>query len=307
MLPHQSRTGRCASPFSTSSGTPPRGEASRLYEIALSRLLFAGRNQDTIAAARRVRAHVRRAGLWPEGGWTYTWEIEALLNLQRPRAAWAQYRRWLRSIRQRTSIATVEQRARSVPPMVQYEFPILYAWGKWAAGARALEAYLAMALRKESVWRPTALDLMYAIYGDPEPEAKPRVTLTHFYGKLGKTLDQWPDWRRWVRALHPRLLDIGGVTRRRLRDDPALLPDMYRRIVEERRCRTPTHMSSGLKDLVEPEPKVRARQERIREERRISAGRFRGRAEKVRAKVREYFPFLPEARRVTASTSVDRS
>jgi hypothetical protein len=261
---------------------------------AIFGLVFAGRNEEAVRAARRVRAHVRRAGFGDRGaGWVYTWEIEALLNLGRPAVAWTQYRRWLRLVPRRYAIGAVEQRARSIPPMLLYEeVPILYARGKWADGARALEAYLGMALRKASAWKETPFDLMYSIYnGDPEPTARERVTLTHFYQKLGKTLDQWPDWRRWVRALHPTLLDIGGVTRKSLADDPRLLPAMYQRIVAEHRRRTRTGMSYGQRDLVEPEARVRARQERDRRGRPESAERSRARAE-FRAKVRTYFPFL---------------
>jgi hypothetical protein len=40
-----------------------RAMAFRLYELVAARLVFAGRNQEAVAAVRRVRAHVRRAGL----------------------------------------------------------------------------------------------------------------------------------------------------------------------------------------------------------------------------------------------------
>jgi hypothetical protein len=129
------------------------------------------------------------------------------------------------------------------PPLVQYdEVPILYGWGHWEDGARALE-------------------------------------------------DKWPDWGRWVRALHPTL-DIGGVTGEALAGDPGLLPAIYRRIAEERARRTPTGESFGQRDLVEAVPKVRARQERIRRERRAHAETARARAERTRAKLRAYFPFV---------------
>ena len=54
----------------------PRDVAVRLYERAVSGLVLAGRNEEAVRAARRIRAHVRRAGLGPGGGgWVYPWEI----------------------------------------------------------------------------------------------------------------------------------------------------------------------------------------------------------------------------------------
>jgi len=63
---------------------------------------------------------------------------------------------------------------------------------------------------------------------------------------------------------------LSRLPRDSLLGDSELLPAMFRRIVEERSRRLAlTHMSSGQANLLEPEPKVRARQERIRRKLKI--------------------------------------
>jgi len=252
------------------------------------------RYAEAVVACRRIRSFGRSS--LPPRGWRnlhLDWEIEALLALKDPAAAWRQYRLWLRYHPKRIPVRTLEQRARNAPDLVCFdEAPIRYAAGRWDEGRRALEAYLGAALARPHV---TGYDLLFNVYNEdaPEPTNRCRVTLWHFYSKLGKRLDEWEQWRTWVPSLHPRLFRATGVRQKDLLKSSDVLADFYGRLMKERERRSQSSgVTFGQADLVDDVRKVRKRHEAVRRRRDRWEKRSNSLRDELNSKLEKYFPFV---------------
>ncbi len=260
----------------------------------VSHLVFEHRYGEAVVACRRIRSFSRRSqGLRARRELHLTWEIGALLALRKPGAAWLQYRLLLRQYPKHVRLKTIEERVRNAPRAVRFkEVPILYAAGRWKDGADALEAYLGAALSNKRV---IAYDLLFTVYNEdlPEPRNRCRVTLSHLYSKLGRRLDQWKDWRRWVDALHPILFQLSGVDRSALVTNADALPVFYERLMKERESRSGgSGAGFGQRDLVESRGKVEKRHERNRQMQESWERRRLPLRDELNAKLPKYFPFI---------------
>jgi hypothetical protein len=187
----------------------------------------------------------------------------------------------------------VEERVRNAPDAVRFEeVPIRYAAGRWEEGRLALETYLRAALGKRHV---TAYELLFSIYNEdsPEPTNRCRVTLWHFYSKLGRRLDEWEGWRTWVLWLHAGLLRVANVRRAELLANAGLLPGFYERLMRERERRSRgSGVTFGQPDLVDSERKVRKRHEALHLRHERWATRPNPLRDEINTKMRTYFPLV---------------
>src|SRR5580704_5444541 len=74
--------------------------------------------------------------------------------------------------------------------------PLTYFLGRYRQGAQFLETSLDFWLRGKKV---EIFDILSRVYnGEIEPSNRCRVTLSHFYARLGRDLRQWRGWRAFV-------------------------------------------------------------------------------------------------------------
>ncbi|WP_161967131.1 hypothetical protein [Fimbriiglobus ruber] len=136
-------------------------------------------------------------------------------------------------------------------------------------------------------------DIMYHVYnGEEEPSHRFRVTLSHFYGRLGKDLRLWKHWAAFVDGFHPRLFRLSGVGRGEILANPGSLAIFSERLSDIRDARTDSGVSFGQADLVESEAKVRKRHEEVKEKGNQFKERTKQARESTNVKLQEYFPEL---------------
>lgn len=240
--------------------TESRDIATRLYAVAIPRLLWRGRPAEALEMIRRVRAFgttSRVAARWTM--WTYSFEFEALVALGEFESAWRLMRKHLRLRYPLLANQPVEQRVRWMPDFVAHtEMSAAFFSGRVEYAARAMEAFLAW-----SVPRAEAYEVRYGLYnGDPAPTLF-RVTLFHIYARLGRKLSSWPLWSAWVSRLDAELLRITGISREDLRVDSDKLVEFEKNLRAAEEGRRPAGVTFGQRDVLEPKKKVLARQRRI--------------------------------------------
>jgi hypothetical protein len=239
--------------------TESRDIAGRLYGLAIPSVLWNGYPAEALRLLRLVRKYARDGKVAVRhAAWIfYSFEFDALLQLGRTDEAWRLVQRHLRTFAPRRSRWPVERRIRYMDHFVTfYEVPAAYFSGRYEYAARAKEAYL-----DAMVERVDAYNLRYSIYnGDPEPTDPARVTLWHVYQKVGRRLGDWKNWKRWVRCLHPRLLELTRMSAQELEDDPDRVAVFEKRLREAEKGLRPAGITYGQRDLLEPRKKVLARQ-----------------------------------------------
>jgi hypothetical protein len=132
---------------------------------------------------------------------------------------------------------------------MMYDYaPLLYFRGRYEEGCRLLETALGMSIESGNV---PSYDLLFHVYnGDRRPKIRPRVTLTHFYEKLEKSLTHWKHWEAFINGFSPKLFYVGRVQRKELLEHPERLEDFFRRLMEVRDRRTTSGVTRGQKDLI---------------------------------------------------------
>jgi hypothetical protein len=238
--------------------TESRDIAGRLYSVAIPRVLWSGYPAEALRLLRLVRRYARDAKVAARhAAWTFSFELDALLQLGRTEEAWRLVQRHLKTFAPRRWRWPVERRIRYMDHFVTfYEVPAAYFSGRYKYAVRAKEAYL-----DAMVERVDAYNLRYSIYnGDPKPTDPARVTLWHIYQKVGRHLGDWTNWKRWVRRLHPRLLELTRMSVGELEDDPDRLAVFVKRLHKAEKGLRPAGITYGQRDLLEPRKKVLARQ-----------------------------------------------
>lgn len=243
--------------------TQPRNEILRLYSQYLGRLRTNRRDLRVVQSCRRIRVFARRAGNPDWAYFTYSFEISSLCRLKHFSAAWRQLRRWERAAWGRN----LDPRAlcwsrRELDWFFHYHPHVLYFLGRYQPALRMFEALLDQLVgrRREGM----SYQVLWHVY---RPVDRPRlpheVTLYHLYRKLGKSLLEWSQWNRFVKGFHPRLLELAGITREELSQDPSRLRQLSEAIMAERTRRVTTGISFGERDLVDPPDKVRRSQKML--------------------------------------------
>jgi hypothetical protein len=271
-----------------------RGLAETIYALLVSHLSSEHRDAEAVLVCRRIRSFGRRS--LPPKAWRQLHldsEIRALVRLGKPDAAWHQYRLWLRHYPKHVRLRTVEERVRNGMSLVPfYEVPIRYWSGQWEVGRKTLEAYLKAALEKKN---SNAYDLLFSIYNSdfPEPRDLVRVTLWHLYAKLGRRIDAWKDWGRWVGALHPALFRTTRLERDALLTNSDLLPTFFGKLMKERDKRSRSSgVSFGQRDFVDNPGKVERRHADVRQRRESWRRKRTPLRQELDEKVPRYFPFI---------------
>jgi len=253
------------------------------------------RHERAAAACRQIRRYAARGPGATAGLFTFSIEIESLCALRDHDTAWRRLRtqeeivfgkrlnlrcrRW-----QRTDGFTLE---------CSYA-PLLYFRGRYRQGCQLLEIVLDFRFDATNV---RSYDLLTRVYnGDPEPTLRARVTLAHFYGRLGKDLRQWRHWTAFVDGFHPRLFRLSGVSREELQADSRQLAPFLDKLMEERDRRITSGIGGSQSDLIESPAKVRKRQADTNRKLNAFKKRMGPVRKEIDRKLRQYFPELREFR-----------
>jgi hypothetical protein len=270
-----------------------RDIAGRLYAVTIPRVLWSGYPAEALRLLRRVRTYAKQSDVAARHvGWTWGFEFDALLQLGRTEEAWRLVRRQLRTFWPRYWQRPVEQRIQFMDHFVCFsEVPAAYFSGRYEYAARAKESYL-----NRMTERTDAYNLLYYVYNtDPVPTDPARVTLWHIYQRLGRHLDSWSGWKRWVQRLHPRLLQLTRMTAAELEADASRVVIFEKRLRQAEKGLRPAHITYGQRDLLEPRRKVLARQRKHLAWK--PTGRHAEFARMLEEKRALYFPWLRQLRR----------
>lgn len=171
---------------------------------------------------------------------------------------------------------------------------LLFFLGRCRRGCELLETSLGF----EFVGRKgRSFDVLSHVYnGDQEPSHRCRVTLSHFYGRLGRDLRQRRHWEAFVSGFHPHLFRVSGVRSDELLADPRRLKEFFDKLMELRAERTTAGVGGRQSDLIDSPAKVRKRQDAIQRQREEFHERIKPVQERTNRKLRELFPELPGLR-----------
>jgi hypothetical protein len=266
-------------------------DATRLYEMYLLRMQMQGQHDRVVTASRTIRRYAARGPGANAGLFTFSFEIDALCALQNYRAAWRQLRlREVITFGRRLDLATRKwSKTDESDALLQFYYaPLLYFLGRYQLGCVLLERALSLWCNNRKV---RSFDYMFRVYnGDSEPANRYRVTLSHFYARLGQCLDQWQYWKRFVFGFHPRLFRLSGVDRELLLAHADQLPIFFDSLMEIRERRTTSGIASGQSDLVDSAAKVKKRQQAYQRKLKDSEKRIKPMREYFDRKLRELFP-----------------
>lgn len=268
-------------------------DAPRLYQLYLVRLQMSGAYERVIAACDQIRGFAATGPGRAEGLFTFMFELDALCALKKYRTAW-------RQLRLQEEIATgarVDIIAGKWEPreLAWFEFnhaPLLFFLGRDDEGCALLEAWLDSCINGG---KAPCFDLMFRVYnGDQEPKNRCRVTLTHFYNRLSKSLMEWQHWETFVTGFPSALFRRSSISRLDLLADSSRLATFFAELLTLRSKRVTSGVTRGQSDLVESAKTVKKSQHRIKQEIAACRRRTRTRREQVDAKLHELFPDLRE-------------
>lgn len=266
-------------------------DAERLYQLYLCRLEMNGMHQQIVKVCPLIRRYATRGPGARAGLFTFSLEIDSLCHLKRYETAWRRLRRREEIVfGRRLDLRRREWTIDDASDLEFYYAPLLFFLGRHRQGCGFLETSLSFWFTTSKV---ASYELLTRVYNeDTRPTNRCRVTLSHFYTRLGKRLIEWQYWERFVAGLHPRLFRLAGIRRDELFSDPAQLPKFYNQLMQEREQRTPTGVGGSLSDLVDSASKVQRRQKAI--ERRLKEFHLRTQParECTNAKLSELFPEL---------------
>lgn len=268
----------------------------RLYEIYLIRLSMNRLHERIVSACRQIRRYASRGPGPREGLFTFSIEIDALCELGRYQTAWRQLR--LREeilFGRRLDLARRRWSAREAPLLPWDYVSLLFFLGRYRLGCALLETALGFSFRGKKV--PSYDLLLYVYNDDEEPRNRYRVTLAHFYARLGRELREWRHWPAFVNGFSEKLFRLAGVGRAELLADSGRLPTFVGNLEQILRERTPTRITRGQADLIESPAKVRKWQEATQAKLEAFEERIQPVREEREAKLEELFPELRGLRR----------
>lgn len=228
-----------------------------------------------------------------EGLFTFSFEIDALCDLKQYAIAWRQLRSREEIIfGEKFDLERHEWKGAGIAELEWAYAPLLFFNGRYRLGCSMLEAALELWFVGDKL---QSYDLLFHVYnGDKVPTHRCRVTLAHFYDRLGKSLLEWRHWEEFVNGFHPKLLRMGGVRREELLADANRLPGLFAKLLAIRNERTPTRIGGSQSDLTDSAGMVRKRQDAIRKKLKASEKRARARHDLFDAKLKQLFPELRE-------------
>ena len=238
-------------------------DAARLYRVYLARLQMNGRHESVVSACRQIRRYADRGPGRNEGSFTFWFEIDSLCELKNYQTAWRQLH-----LREKTASGRpldITRRKWSAEDTWELAFsyaPLLYFLGRYRLGCELLETSLGFYFGRKDV---QSYDILFHVFNpDDEPRNRARVTLTHFYRRLGKSLNEWQHWQEFVNGFPPRLFQMTRVKGEELLANSDKLPGFVRSLIEVIEARTTSGVTRGQTDLLESPAKVRKWQEATR-------------------------------------------
>lgn len=266
-------------------------DASRLYEIYLIRLQMNRLHERVVVASRQIRRYAARGPGVKEGLFTFSFEIDSLCDLKEYKAAWRQLR--LREeivFGKRLDVEQHEWSATDESELMHSYAPLLFFLRRYREGCSLLEISLAFWFRSRKV---PSYDLLFHVYNaDEEPRHRCRVTLSHFYSRLGLELCNWRHWEAFVDGFHPRLFRLSGIRRDELLGDSGRLASFFDRLMDVQSERIISGVTSGESDLVESATKVRKRQMTLKKKLDEFEERIEPTIKRRDTKLQEFFPEL---------------
>lgn len=266
-------------------------DARRLYDSYLSRLRIAGRHQRVVTVCRQIQEYAARGPGEEHALFVRSPLIDAFCELNNFEQAW-QVLRWFQQIAFGAPIDLHrhEWTPQSAAEIEHHLAPLLYFRGRYRDGCMLLETLLGFWFDDHKVRSYVLLGRIYN--GDKEPTNRYRVTLSHFYRRLGKSLSEWPHWETFVNGFHPRLFRLAEMKREELLTNSEQLPAFVDRLMDIRDERTTSGVGGSLSDLIDSPAKVRKRQEATQRKLDEFHEWSKPRQDALTAKLWELFPEL---------------
>jgi hypothetical protein len=258
-------------------------DATRLYSLFLAHLQLEHKHERIVSASRQIRRYAARGPGLKRAVFTFGSEIDALCDQKQFKTAWRQLRLRDRILFGKQSIWKQD--------WAWNHAPLLYFLKRYTEGCALLEEAL-------DVWFDgrnfeSYDNLLFQVYNsDKSPWHRCRVTLSHFYRRLGKDLREWRHWQAFVDGFHPKLFRLVDVRRGELLADAGRLPVFFDRLLSIRSKRVPTRIGNGQADLIDNPAKVKKRQDAIRNRSGRNDERAKSKRERTNAKLSELFPEL---------------
>jgi hypothetical protein len=108
------------------------------------------------------------------------------------------------------------------------------------------------------------------------------------YQKLGKTLSEWKQWKRFLNGFDPKLFRIAGIAQTNFLRDASLLHQFVEKIEAAKHQRLTARVTSGERDIIAPGGVVHSYQNSVARSRELQTGDYN----KIKDNLREIFPDL---------------
>ena len=265
-------------------------DAPYWYGLFLAHLLVKERHGRILQACQQIREFAASGPGLEAAAFTSSEAIESLFEL-RDYAGVHRELEWRERQRFGQRLVVTPD---NIPPAIKYDIPYVYAplsyfEGRHDQGRRLLEAVLHTWLGPRV---PAFHILFHVVNDDVEPTHRCRVTLSHFYRKLGQPLSEWNDWPRFVKQVDSRLLRLARIPRSELLSDPERLPKFAQRLMAVRDKRVTSGIGGGLSDLTDSAATVRKRQADLTRRREEQHQQFDPARDVRKARLLELFPEL---------------
>jgi hypothetical protein len=260
-----------------------------MYQLYLARLQMNGLHDRVVAACRQIRRYAARGPGRRAGLFTFSFEVASLVVMKDYQAAWRQVRLRDEIIRgRRVRFDLRKWSIKDFSELAHTYAPLMYFLKRYSLGCQLLETALASWYQRP---KAQSYDILFHVCNaDEEPRIGPRVTLMHFYRRLGKDLKEWRLWPTFVRGLTAPLLRIAGVERKSLLEDPSQLMVLLANLQRVRRERVTSGVTRGQADLIQCPAKVKRWQTATRAKiQRFDEDPAR---ERTRAVLLQHFPEL---------------
>jgi hypothetical protein len=266
-------------------------DAAQLYQLYLCRLQMNRLHERVVSACRQIRRYAARGPGATEGLFTFSFEIDSLCDLKDYQTAWRQLRlREDSHFGARFDLAQRRWAAGDCWELAFFYAPLLFFLKRYRQGCTLLETSLGFWFNRRKV---RSYDILFHVYnGDEEPSNRCRVTLAHFYDRLGKGLREWQHWEAFVNGFHPRLVRLSGIRRDELLANPGHLTVLFDKLMDVRDERTTSGVGGGQSDLIDSAAKVRKRQETTQRKLSEFRERIKPVQERTNRTLQELFPEL---------------
>jgi hypothetical protein len=266
-------------------------DAERLYRIYLGHLQLHRMESRIIEVCPVIRRYAAKGPGRIAGLLTFHSEIDALCELKQYDIAWKRLR--LRdeiAFGKPVNVRTHVWSPAKFPDLTWYYAPLLYFQGRFREGCRLLETALDFYFAETT---DRSYGVLFHIYNDDrEPWHRCRVTLSHFYRRLGVELGSWRHWETFVNGFPPKVFRLVGVPRETLLKQPSRLRGFFRKLIDERDRRESAGVDFGLADLIDSPAKVQKRQEMVSRERAETKREIEATRAEIYGRLKELFPEL---------------